>query len=319
MLQKTPSQDADAVSRSRPKGYVIGVVGGVLAASIWGGWIVATRHAVTTELDPVSIGFIRFLVPAIIFMPFWLQVGMIPRTMRFWEFVLMIIGGGFGVHLLAAGGLQFAPVAEFGALAPGTIPLFVAGFAYFFWHEKFDRSRLVGLSCIVVGVLGIGGWSALTSTSGEWRGHLLFLLTACFWSLYTIMFKRANMSPFAAAGLIGLWSSIVLLPFAISFGIANIGNAPLEDVLLQTTVQGFLSSVVAIVGYGLAVQALGAARGAVFTCLVPAIATLLAIPILGEWPGWHGLAAIGMITIGVTLASGVVALPGRRPANSTGH
>ncbi len=309
MLQRTPDSDIDLERRTRPAGYVIGIVGGLLAATIWGSWIVATRHAVTTELGPFSTGLLRFLVPAIVFMPFWLPHGLVPRGLRWWELALMVVGGGAVVHLLAASGLQFAPAAHFAALTPSSVPLFVALIAFAFGGERFTQGRLLGFVLIVIGVLGIGGVSVLTSSNGEWRGHIMFLGTGLTWALYTIVFNRSKLSPFAAAGLIGAWSTLVLSPFAIVYGIAEIGRAPLTDVVVQTLIQGFLSSVVAIVGYGLAVQALGAGRGAAFTCLVPAIATLLAIPVLGEWPGWTGLAAIALISIGVALASEVIGLP----------
>jgi hypothetical protein len=53
---------------------------------------------------------------------------------------------------------------------------------------------------------------------------------------------------------------------------------------------------VAILLYGIGVSRLGAAGGSAFVALVPALAALIAIPVLGEWPDAAG-------TIGVALAT----------------
>ena len=56
--------------------------------------------------------------------------------------------------------------------------------------------------------------------------------------------------------------------------------------------------------YGRAVALLGASRAASFAALVPAMAALLAIPLLGEWPAGADWLAIAVISIGVYLAGG---------------
>jgi drug/metabolite transporter (DMT)-like permease len=77
-----------------------------------------------------------------------------------------------------------------------------------------------------------------------------------------------------------------------------------------------LSGVVAIVLYGIALTRLGATRGAALTGLVPALAAVLAIPLLGEWPGAATVVAIVATTLGVALAAG--ALDGWRPGRNRG-
>jgi drug/metabolite transporter (DMT)-like permease len=41
----------------------------------------------------------------------------------------------------------------------------------------------------------------------------------------------------------------------------------------------------------------------VIIALVPVMATLLAMPVLGEWPSWPSAAAICVIALGVGLAA----------------
>ncbi|HUI96018.1 MAG TPA: EamA family transporter [Xanthobacteraceae bacterium] len=53
-----------------------------------------------------------------------------------------------------------------------------------------------------------------------------------------------------------------------------------------------------------AIRILGASRAAAFVALGPIMASLLAIPALGEWPSPLDSFAIGAIATGVYLASG---------------
>jgi drug/metabolite transporter (DMT)-like permease len=79
-----------------------------------------------------------------------------------------------------------------------------------------------------------------------------------------------------------------------------------REVVVQATMQGLLSGVLAIVLYGVAITRLGATRGAALTALVPVLAAVLAVPLLGEWPGAATALAIVATTLGVALAAGLL-------------
>jgi drug/metabolite transporter (DMT)-like permease len=68
-----------------------------------------------------------------------------------------------------------------------------------------------------------------------------------------------------------------------------------------------LSGVVALACYGAAVSRLGASRASVLSALPPALAALIAIPVLGEMPTPVAFLGIVLAALGVALASGVVA------------
>jgi drug/metabolite transporter (DMT)-like permease len=63
-------------------------------------------------------------------------------------------------------------------------------------------------------------------------------------------------------------------------------------------------AVISLVLYGRAVSLLGASNGSAFAALAPAITTILAIPILGEWPMASDWIATLLISGGVYIASG---------------
>jgi drug/metabolite transporter (DMT)-like permease len=78
--------------------------------------------------------------------------------------------------------------------------------------------------------------------------------------------------------------------------------------------QSILSGLVAVVAYGAAVKRLGSSRAAIFSALSPALAALIAIPVLGEYPSPLTLLGIGLAAAGVALGSGAIVLGRRRPA-----
>jgi drug/metabolite transporter (DMT)-like permease len=55
------------------------------------------------------------------------------------------------------------------------------------------------------------------------------------------------------------------------------------------------------------IQRLGASKGAAFVALVPVVATILAIPLLGEWPDAASIVGVVTTSLGVLLASGALA------------
>ena len=69
--------------------------------------------------------------------------------------LLLAIGGGAPMVLLANVGLTFAPAAHAGALFPGAMPLLVALIAVPVLGETFSPLRRVGLVLILAGVIGL--------------------------------------------------------------------------------------------------------------------------------------------------------------------
>jgi drug/metabolite transporter (DMT)-like permease len=125
------------------------------------------------------------------------------------------------------------------------------------------------------------------------------------WAVYTLAFKRSGLSAIEAAALVAVWSTIMLLPLGAP-GLVRVVANHAREVVVQATMQGLLSGVLAIVLYGVAITRLGATRGAALTALVPVLAAVLAVPLLGEWPGAATALAIVATTLGVALAAGLL-------------
>jgi drug/metabolite transporter (DMT)-like permease len=91
-------------------------------------------------------------------------------------------------------------------------------------------------------------------------------------------------------------------------------QAPLREILVQGIFQGILSAIVALLCFTRAVAILGAARGAVFGALVPGLALLFAIPILGQFPTRLQITGVALVTVGMLFALGLFARRARDAA-----
>jgi len=67
-------------------------------------------------------------------------------------------------------------------------------------HDHITRARAIGLACIVLGDLFVGGASLLKAFDGGevWKGDLLFMSAAFCWACYTVLVRRHALDPVRA-------------------------------------------------------------------------------------------------------------------------
>lgn len=292
-----------SMERAASRGTLAGIAAALLTVAIWTGWIIATRHAVTGHFDAASLALMRYAIPALMFAPWWLRRGLLPRSAGLGTLLMMIVGAGAPFFFVVATGMRFAPAADIGALLPGTMPLFVALFGASLFSEHIAGSRWVGFAVIAAGV-GFIAADTVSVGGTAWRGHLLFLAGASLWALYTHAYRRSGLDARHAAGIVGVWSTLAVLPVLAATGSPAL-QAPAGEIAVQMLF-AFLSGVVALTAYSLAVSRLGASAAAAFSALVPALVALAAIPVLGEVPSMLTLAAVVLVGIGVLVGSGIL-------------
>jgi drug/metabolite transporter (DMT)-like permease len=112
------------------------------------------------------------------------------------------------------------------------------------------------------------------------------------------------------SGIVAAWSTILLLPLALIDGFASLRAVGPAILLGQVVSQGILSGIVALACYGIAVRALGSSRAALLAALPPALAALLAVPLLGEIPSALSLLGVALAVAGVALGSGAIRIGG---------
>ncbi len=288
----------------RRPGYFPGAAYGLATVLIWAGWMPLTRLAVTTGLEVGDLVALRFGVAGIVLLPVLLRRGLALRRIGWGGALGLVALAGAPYNLLAATGLHLAPAAHGGVLMPGVMPLFVAVLAAVFLAERPNGPRLFGLGLIAAGVLAIAGVDALAG-GALGLGHAMFLMASLSWAGFTVLMRRFGLDPIHAAALVSVGSLVgFTLPWLAWSGGAALLAAPLGPLVLQGLYQGVLATVLSLVLYGRTVAILGASGAAAFGALAPALAALAAIPILGEVPTGPDWLGIGLVTLGVYLASG---------------
>ena len=296
------ANEAGAARRST-EAYAKGALCGLAAVSIWAGWIVVARMGLRTSLAPSDITAIRFAVAGLIFLPWLLRHGWAFDKLGWTGIVLLAVGGGAPIVLLANVGLTYAPASHAGALFPGTMPLLVALIAVPVLGERFSRVRRVGLALIFAGVVGlllVAGLAVGTETAGD----AMFLGSALLWAIYTVCLRKAGISGMHAAAIAAVASLIVYVPIYLFIAGDRLLHAPPFDVALQAVVQGVLTAVISLILYGRAVELLGASSAAAFAAICPVLTAVFGLVLLGEMPTLAEWLAIAIISCGVYLVTG---------------
>lgn len=289
--------------------YARGALCGLAAVSIWSGGIVAVGFGLGTDLTPWDVAAIRFTVAALLLLPYVLGKGLALGRLGWLGLAAIVLGGGAPV-LLSNAGLLFAPAAHAGALFPGVMPLMVAGLAAMVLGEPFTLAKRLGFALIVPGVCTIALLSDGTLGARQNIGHALFLGAGMAFALYTVAMRRARLDGLHAAALAAVGDLLIYMPvYWLAVGTTSLAKAAWTDIALQALVQGVLTAVISYLLYGRAVGILGASSGAALAALSPAMTALMAIPVLGQWPGPAEWLAIAAISVGVYVVSG-----GRLPA-----
>jgi drug/metabolite transporter (DMT)-like permease len=257
----------------------------VLMAVFWSGVFPAV-NILLKSMGLFTSVFLRFWWAAVILLVLlrWREHRLPRLSPR--ESVLVAVLGlvGIGVYnCLFAYGLSLVEASRAALIVP-TNPAFTALVAAIFLGERLGRVRAVGVALCVLGALwvlsrgSLQALAALEFSLGDW------VLVACLvmWSGYTLLGRVAlsSLSPLALTAYVMALGS---LPIAIP---AWFEHESLARVTWQGwTALGYLvvfGTVLPFLWFYEGVKALGAARAAQFINLVPPIALVEAIVILGE-------------------------------------
>jgi drug/metabolite transporter (DMT)-like permease len=279
----------------------------VVTFLIWAGFFISLRQAAQSSLMLADVALIRFGLAALILLPFTIKQMPAYRQVKKRYLFGLFVGSGLPYFLIAGTGMRFASVAEGSTLIPGLIPLFVSGIAVIFYREKLSKARQLGLMLIAVGASIMVGFTLLDLESGHWRGHLIFILCALLWAYFTVSMRMAGLKPLQATSFI-LWSSFTVLVPLVLIGVfdTNLVNSDASDIWFQVIVQGLGVGFIASITYTYAISKLGAEVSAALGSLTPVIASIIAIPVLGEAIDLYSIIGMALIMFGVVCASGVV-------------
>lgn len=290
-----------AERRNRLTGFVCAV----LVVMFWTGFSLTSRYSaragIGLGLTPWDLGFLRFGVAGVLASGLWLAG--FGRGLVWWRGLVLAVMAGFGFALPSYVGFRFAPAAHGALILSGTLPFLVALGSWAVFGGRFGRWRWLSLVLLFVG-LGLFSTEAYwrgQAPPGAWRGDLLFLLGSVSWAIYTILARRWGPTPTQSIVTVGLWCGVLFVPVWWLVLPSRLAAAPPMEVLLQAVFHGFIAVVLSLWLYTRAMASLGAQRLTTFTALVPGLAAVLAVVLLGEPLGWLAAAGLALVCVAVLL------------------
>lgn len=295
--------DPAPARRGPARTRVAGFAWAALTVMIFSGWFVVTRFGVTRELRIWDIAALRFGVGALLLAPAVLRRSARLPAAAWGEGLIFSVLWGVPFVLLVALGLKLTSAAQAASVAPTLMPVFAGVFAWGFLRERQGKTRWLGYAAIVAGLGCLVHAGATAQGAPSAWGILALAAAAAMWAIYTLLFRRSGLTPIQSAALICVWSSALYLPLYLFLGLSRLRLASAGEIALQVVYQGVLMSGVALITYNRAVSLLGSSAATAIIALVPAVASMLAIPILGETPSLAEGISIVVIVLGVLLAS----------------
>jgi len=230
----------------------------------------------------------------------WLRRASLPAPPKL---LVLAASGGLGYALLAYHGFALAPAAHAAVLLPGMMPFLIALIAIPALGERPGRQRSLGLAVIAGGMVFVALDTLHLRGGRVWLGDGLFVAAAVSWSLFTVLLRRWQVTPWDAVAITACVSLVCYLPVYALWLPKGLAQAGIADLLLQSVYQGFLAVIVAMVLFVRAVAAIGPTRMGVLMAFVPVGGALLAVPVLGEPLTRYAVAGVVLVSSGAIIAA----------------
>jgi drug/metabolite transporter (DMT)-like permease len=258
----------------------------VVTVFLWAIGVVIAR-AVHEEIPLIGLSFWRWLLAAVILLPFVIKELRHKAEIVRDNIRLLIIQGilivGSGALLFYA--LNYTTVIN-ATLVNATQPVITLGLAWILLQERLQPAQLGGILSAVLGV-GImvtrADWQIIMTLNFN-KGDLLVIMAITGYALYAINIRKMpkELGTFAALAVILFFGSLFLLPFYLAEAILI---KPLSFNLMTAGIVFILAIIVSILAMGMwnyANHIVGPSRAAVFVNLLPVYGAVLAISFLNE-------------------------------------
>lgn len=275
-----------------PRGYLF-ALGAVL---IWSGFILVSRMGGLSALTSYDVIAIRYLTCSTLLLPFWLMRHRFPLFQR--KLLISSLFGGLGYALFAFKGFELTPASHTAVLLPGLMPLFIALLAFLLTGERHSLRKWLGTAIITGGIATLF-WKEFQASGQLSQGHIAITLAGFCWSVYSVMLKRWQITPWQATVSLAFLTCLVYLPVYLLWLPKTISIDLWQQVALQAFYQGFLATIVQMMLYVKAVQMIGPASMGGMMAIVPILAGFSAIPVFNESVSTELLVGLALVSFGV--------------------
>jgi drug/metabolite transporter (DMT)-like permease len=270
----------------------------VSAALIWSGFILASRAGGISELNAFDVIAIRYVVCALVVLPFWwfkFRFNLLDPKL-----IVCSLIGGMGYALFTFQGFQLASASQAAILLPGLLPLFILLCSMLINNERPTSNKIVGIFIITVGV-AVLLVPMLMQNSSIGRGQLYLMAGGLCWAIFSVLVKRWEVSPWQATASVAILTCVLYMPFYLAFAPKQFSLELWRDIALQSFYQGFLATVVQMLLYVKAVQLIGPSSMGAVMAIVPIVSGIGAIYLFNESASSTLIIALFLVSIGSLL------------------
>jgi drug/metabolite transporter (DMT)-like permease len=285
---------------------------------VWAAFIVLARFAVKKIFTPYDVIFLRLSFAALLalaIMAWRVRSGRKPFGGVPWHQMLFVGGSvGVGFTCLALLGFSMAPASHGAVLMPGTLPFSTAVLAAFVLGERIQGRKALGLACILAGVLCMAyqaffAASVVALPANTWKGDVLFPMASFCWAMYVVFSRKWGIKPLDAAVIAPIVGFVLFAPFYLVLAPSNFAQASLTDITLHGLFQGWIAFMLSMWLFMRVMQSFGPVKTTMLTAWAPVLASLTAVPLLGE----HLTPFVLLGLLGVSIGT-MLGVSGARPA-----
>src|SRR3990170_4769867 len=271
----------------------------VLVATIWGGNFSVSKFAMN-QIPPLSFSGLRFAFASALLLLIARRMGAMAQLPRrtFWGLVGLGIVGNTFYQTAFMTGLSITSATN-SAMIVASLPVVVAMLGTWLGVERASPIMWLGVVLGTAGVTLVVTSRGLHFHPGAVRGDLLVLLATLCWSFYTVGVRQVGrgVNPLQITAI----TTAAGTPGLVLLGAPGLVREDWAWVTAQTWgalgYAALFSLVFAYVLYNRAVQGIGSGRTAIYNCITPLVAMLIAWLTLGEVPtGWQFAGVVLVIT-----------------------
>ncbi len=280
----------------------------LLAVLIFGVNYVVGRWAVG-DVPAYTLGFTRWTVGTLVLLPFaWRRIaGDRAWLGANWKQVIL---AGFLMPFMGAG-LTYVALIHTEAINAGvlqtSLPVFIIILSWLVLRERTTAAQWLGTCVAIAGVLYIVSRGRAEVLLGMSFNIGDAILIACNLGLagYAVTVRRMapGYHPLTLLTLVCAVGAAIHAPF---FALEMISDEPFRASVAAVASLAFVAifpSVIAVMGWNHAIRTLGAPRTGFYMYLVPVIAVVVAVPLLGEGIGIYHLIGGALIAAGVSVST----------------
>jgi drug/metabolite transporter (DMT)-like permease len=285
-----------------------------LIVLIWAINFIAAKIGLRS-LPAITLASFRVVLAGAVMLPFYVFCARLPAfaeaaqsrrhslTPRdLWTFLYL---GFFGVtinQVCFTVGLRFTSVSH-AAVIVGMGPVYTLIFAVLFKLEKATCRKALGMAIALAGIVVVASKNGISAHSSSLLGDAITMTGSIGFAMYAVLGKRlaGRYDPLTMTAFSHYTGALLVLPVAI-YRAFTLGSAEHWRAISWTGwaalfYMAIFSSAVAYLFYFWLLRYLEASQLSAFTYLLPVVATMLGILLLGETGTWNqvlgGVLALG--------------------------